>query len=51
MQKFIVVMGNPVDGFTHIGPFEFWEDANKYCEDDPSPFDMWVVMLQEPSHD
>ena len=51
MKKHIVIMGNPVDGFTHIGPFECWEDANKYCEDDPSPFDMWVVLLQEPSND
>ena len=49
MQKFIVITGNPVDGFTHIGPFNGREEAEDYIYHDSS--DWWVVELDTPEQD
>ena len=49
MEKFIVVMGNPVDGFIHIGPFDTFEDGTDYMEEERHNADMWLVLLQEPA--
>ncbi len=43
-ETFIVITGNPVDGFTYHGPFVSAEDANAYAEDLPT--DWWVAPLQ-----
>jgi len=32
MAKFIIVRGNPLDGFTFIGPFDSDDDAIDYGE-------------------
>ena len=48
-EQFIVIMGNPVDGFTHIGPFDSFEDGTDYMEEERGNPDMWLALLQKPS--
>lgn len=49
--KYIVICGNPSDGYDHTGPFDTHEDALEYVEhthgadDDP----VWIVHLQSPA--
>ena len=49
MTKYIVICGNPADGYDHTGPFDTHEDAEAYMgkgfEDDDAS---WVVHLLEP---
>lgn len=46
--NFIVIYGNPADGFSHVGPFASHADAARYAADDV-PADWWVVMLDAPA--
>ena len=46
---YILVIGNPVDGFGYIGPFEDSEDAVSYADkhlDDRS--DWWISSMEKP---
>lgn len=47
--QFIVIYGNPVDGFVHVGPFNSRDDAAQYATED-APADWWIVMLDAPAH-
>jgi hypothetical protein len=48
--KYIIIFGNPADGFEHIGPFDDGEAANEYADRHlRGRNDWWVVLLQEPS--
>ena len=47
MLKFIIISGDPVNGFNFYGPFEFKEDAIKWAEI-LSKRDWWLSDLMEP---
>jgi len=44
---FIVVIGDPVTGFTYHGPFEDMETACDYGERE-SPHEWWLARLAAP---
>ena len=48
MPKFIVIAGNPVDGFIYYGPYDTFEAA---CDDHDTPGDheWWVAELIDPT--
>ena len=50
-MKYILISGNPVDGFEYIGPFDGPEAAHEYVENDRDmrDGDWWVHLLQEPA--
>lgn len=41
----IVILGDPINGFTYIGPFDTRADADAYIEKDGSDETAWAVML------
>ena len=47
--QFIVIYGNPVDGFAHVGPFANRDDAVAYAEDEPYNGNWWIAMLDAPA--
>lgn len=51
----IVIIGNPVDGFTHYGPFDdaavATDWADEYVQADKYGLDWWVVDLHDPEED
>jgi hypothetical protein len=48
-EKFIIIYGNPADGFNHVGPFDSRDEASSYAAND-SPADWWIVMLDAPAY-
>lgn len=44
----IVILGDPINGFTFIGPFDTRADADEYIEKDGSDETAWTVMLTAP---
>jgi hypothetical protein len=47
-EQFIVIYGNPADGFSHVGPFNSRDEASRYAEPD-TPENWWIVMLDAPA--
>lgn len=45
---YIVVLGDPINGFVCIGPFANRDDASKYLDEDPGDETGWVVDLTPP---
>lgn len=45
-DKYIVIDGNPVDGFDYTGPFESEEDAIHYAEFNLAGIDWWIAPLR-----
>ena len=41
---YIFITGNPVDGFEYNGPFECYDDAFKYGEENGDS-DWWIAPL------
>ena len=48
-QQFIVIYGNPAEGFTYVGPFASHDDAVDYAQVDNAPSDWWIILLQQPA--
>ena len=48
VAAWIVVIGNPIDGVTHYGPFDDSEDADRYAESLETDDTWWVVKVFEP---
>jgi hypothetical protein len=49
-MQWIIVRGNPADGFEYVGPFQSGEAANAYQDaDHDRGMDWWVVLLQAPA--
>lgn len=46
----IIIYGNPIDGFGYIGPFDSHEEAVRYMDDEPSGHhdNMWTALLDLP---
>jgi len=47
-MKYVILMGNPADGFVIIGPFDDAAFAAEYINTDPAGKDMWVCEMHEP---
>jgi hypothetical protein len=48
LKSFIVVGGDPVDGFHFDGPFASTEDANDWAENNVRNVSWWVAELEAP---
>lgn len=48
MEKYIVIMGNPVDGFDYIGPFNSFDEADEYVANERNPENFWIAQLATP---
>lgn len=47
MKKYIVIYGNPGDGFHFIGPFDTIDEATEYGKD--ATRDWWIAELNAPA--
>lgn len=47
MTKAVVLIGSPLSGYTVIGPFETFDDAEEYA-DNVEDSDAWAMELIEP---
>ncbi len=45
-MRYIIILGNPVDGFTYIGPFEDMEALNEHA--DTIMGEWWAAGLEAP---
>lgn len=50
MPKFIIITGNPGDGFEYIGPFDTFDDAHYQATTDGTIDDheWWIITLTAP---
>jgi len=48
MNKFIIVSGNPCDGFTFYGPYNDANEAGDVARDDMRLDNWWIAALQPP---
>jgi hypothetical protein len=47
-NNFILIIGNPIDGFHHYGPFETHEDALEAAESNEYGHEWWIAPLKTP---
>ncbi len=45
---FLLVVGDPVDGFDYVGPFDSSEQAQEWAQEFTDGDSWWVVELQSP---
>jgi hypothetical protein len=50
-MRYVILMGNPGDGFRVIGPFDHIEDARIYLEGEFSKQDCWIMELDAPDEE
>lgn len=50
MNKYIIIYGDPKDGFVYVGPFDKFQQATEYAEADGKT-DWWVVELETPAEE
>lgn len=48
--KYLIVTGNPIEGFSFQGPFLLKKDAEEYLEDIEDS-DGWLAELQPPEEE
>jgi hypothetical protein len=48
VKKYIIMYGNPIDGFKFVGPFDSLNDALEHLEEEHADYDMCIAELQEP---
>jgi hypothetical protein len=48
-EQYIIICGNPADGFNYIGPFESRDEASAHAAND-TPAEWWIVALEAPAH-
>jgi len=48
MTMHIVILGDPINGYTFVGPFPTKADAELYIDEDGSDDCAWTVMLTAP---
>lgn len=51
MEQLIVIMGNPVDGFDYIGPFNSFDEADDYINQERNPENFWIARLAKPGEE
>lgn len=48
-MKWLVIYGNPVDGFRYCGPFDGRGDAFEWADDNvATEYDWWLAELNAP---
>jgi hypothetical protein len=47
---YVLIIGSPIDGFHHIGPFSSREEAEKYGEEHFSSTEWWIMDLVPPNN-
>lgn len=47
-MQYIIVRGNPIDGFDYVGPFDSCDEAVAYMSEDDSADNQWVTHLAIP---
>lgn len=45
---YIIVHGDPVNGFAFIGPFEYHGGATRYAEQELSNETWWIAHIEQP---
>ena len=45
-KQYIVIYGNPVAGFSYVGPFFSFESASRFVENDSG--DWWIQEIASP---
>ena len=48
-MKYIIVLGEPTNGFTYVGPFRNYEQAYNYAEGRGISNGSWITCLHEPT--
>ena len=46
-EQYVILAGNPIEGFEVIGPFIDWDTATEYAVNNIIT-DSWLMSLQEP---
>ena len=49
MNKYIIMYGNPIEGFTFVGPFDTKQEAIEYVDAEPTDYDTCIAELLEPA--
>ena len=47
-EQYMVAVGNPFEGITFYGPFQYLEDANDWAAIEDPAEDWWIVTLYAP---
>lgn len=48
-MKYVMMVGNPTDGFVVVGPFDYSDDAARYLETEHWQDNCWIVELHQPA--
>lgn len=48
-MKYVLVLGNPVTGFSFVGPFDRGDDAAEYMYRTHYEGDWWIAVMTEPA--
>ena len=48
-MKYVILTGDPADGFAVTGPFETVDEASHYLDFDLHGEDAWIVELHAPA--
>lgn len=49
MSKYTLIIGNPMSGFSHLGPFDCMDEAGIYGEGHFPTTEFWVAELVDPT--
>ena len=49
MEQYVIVAGNPIEGFEVIGSFSDWDTATEYAVQNIIT-DSWIMTLKEPNN-
>lgn len=47
-SQYMVAIGNPFDGITFYGPFQYMDEANDWVTDISPGEDWWLVEIRHP---
>lgn len=50
-KQYVLMIGNPADGFVVVGPFADHDQAQRYMEAEADVESMWIVELNAPAAD
>lgn len=48
MARYLVCLGDPVEGFTFYGPFPDHDSALEWCESEAGALDWTIATISEP---
>ena len=49
--SYIIVYGDPANGFSFIGPFEYHGDARRHAEQEIQGDYWWIAPIEQPVED